>query len=36
MGLRSSTKTDKAFQPLKAPPVIAKSVFMLKMIGGNF
>jgi len=27
MGLFSSTTTDKAFQHLKAPPVITKSVF---------
>jgi len=36
MGLRSSTTTDKAFQHLKAPPVITKSVFKLQMMGVNF
>jgi len=36
MGLRSSTTTDKAFQHLKAPPLITKSVFKLKMVGVNF
>jgi len=36
MGLRSSKTTDKAFQHLKAPPVITKSVFKLKMVGVNF
>jgi len=36
MGLRSSTTTDKAFQHLKAPPVIKKSVFKLKMVGVDF
>ena len=35
MGLRSSITTDKAFQKLKAPPVITKSVFKLKMVGVN-
>jgi len=32
MGLHSSTTTGKAYQHLKAPPVIAKSVFKLKMV----
>jgi len=36
MGLRSSRKTDKSFQHLKAPRVITKSIFMLKMVGVNF
>jgi len=37
MDLRSSTTTDKAFQHfLKAPPLITKSVFKLKMMGVNF
>jgi len=36
MGLRSSTTTDEAFQHLKAPPVITKPVFKLKMVGVNF
>jgi len=36
MDLRSSTTTDKAFQHLKALPVITKPVFKLKMVGVNF
>jgi len=36
IGLRSSTTADKAFQHLKAPPVITKSVFKLKMVRVNF
>jgi len=36
MGLRSSTTTDQACQHLKAPPVIAKSVFKLKIVGVIF
>ena len=35
MGLRSST-THKAFQHLKARPVITKLVLRLEMVGGNF
>jgi len=33
MGLRSSTTTHKAFQHLKAPPVITKLVFKLETVG---
>jgi len=36
MDLRSSITTDKAFQHVKAQPVITKSVFKLQMMGVNF
>jgi len=35
MGLHSSATADKVFKHLKAPPVITKSVFKLKMLGVN-